>query len=305
MKKLTGLITATFTPMDQDGQVNLEPIPAMVDGLLRQAIKGLYVCGSTGEGPSLTTGERERVAQAYVESARGRVPVVVQVGHNSVEDARRLAKHAASIGADAISAVPPSYFQPESVPVLIETLARITDAAPEIPFYYYHIPRFSGLSLDLLAFLETAPARIPSLAGIKFSSRDIEVMQRCLAFDNGRYNILFGVDEMLLSGLAAGCDGAVGSTYNFLAPLYHQVARDFEHGDLPAARAGQLKAAQLIAVIIRYHGNSGLKAVMTLAGVPCGPPRLPLPPLTAPELARMREELTALGFFTYAGQKTS
>jgi N-acetylneuraminate lyase len=303
MKKLTGLIAATFTPMDQDGQVNLEPIPAMVKTLLRQGIKGLYVCGSTGEGPSLTTAERERVAKAFVAAVQGRVPVVVQVGCNCIEDARQLARHALSIGADAISAVSPSYFIPESASTLVETLGRITDAAPDLPFYYYHIPRLSGLSLSPLTFLETAPARIPSLAGIKFSSRDVEVMQQCLAFDNGRYNILFGVDEMLLSGLAAGCHGAVGSTYNFLAPLYQQVMDHLEKGDLAAAQACQLKAAQFIEVIIRYHGNSGLKAAMSLTGIPCGPPRLPLTPLTDAECGRMREELNALGFFTYTGVK--
>ncbi|HPC18406.1 MAG TPA: dihydrodipicolinate synthase family protein [Candidatus Hydrogenedentes bacterium] len=305
MKKLTGLIAATFAPMDQDGQLDLDPIPSLVERLLRQGIKGLYVCGSTGEGPSLTTDERERVARSYVEAAGGRIPVVVQVGHNSVEDARRLAKHAASIGADAISAVSPSYFLPENATVLIETLGVITDAAPDLPFYYYHIPRLSGLSLDLIAFLKAAPARIPSLAGIKFSCRDIEMMQRCLAFENGRYNILFGVDEMLLSGLAAGCDGAVGSTYNFLAPLYYQVMRNLEKGDLPAAQACQIKAVEFIEVILRYHGLSGIKAAMTLAGVPCGPTRLPSTPLTPSELARLKEELDSLDFFTYANQGVS
>jgi N-acetylneuraminate lyase len=303
MKKLTGLIAATFTPMDEDGQVNLEPIPAMVKSLLQQGVKGLYVCGSTGEGPSLTTDERERVAKAFVAAVQGRVPVVVQVGCNCVEDARQLARHAVHIGADAISAVSPSYFIPEGVSTLVETLGRITDAAPELPFYYYHIPRLSGLSLSPLAFLAAASARIPSLAGIKFSSRDIEVMQQCLAFENGRYNILFGVDEMLLSGLAAGCHGAVGSTYNFLAPLYHQVMRHLESGDLLDAQACQLKAAQLIEVIIRRHGISGLKAAMTLTGIPCGPPRLPLTRLTEKETLVMRAELDALGFFGYAGRK--
>ncbi len=296
MKKLTGLIAATFTPMHPDGSVNLAPVPAMVDRLAGQGVKGLYVCGSTGEGPSLTTGERERVAEAFAAAAAGRMPVVVQVGCNCVEDARQLARHAASIGADAISAVSPSYFIPEGVAALVETLGRITDAAPELPFYYYHIPRLSGLSLSPLAFLEAAPARIPSLAGVKFSSRDVEVMQQCLAFDGGRFNILFGVDEMLLSGLAAGADGAVGSTYNFLAPLYHRVIRGLETGDLASARAHQRRAADIIAVILRHHGNAGLKAAMTLSGIPCGPPRLPQTALDDTETARMREELDGLGF---------
>ncbi|MDX9973819.1 MAG: dihydrodipicolinate synthase family protein [FCB group bacterium] len=300
MNKLTGLIAATFTPMKQDGMVHLQPIPGIVEMLVKNGVKGLYVCGSTGEGPSLTIKEREQVAQAYIEAVQGRIPVVVQVGHNCLEDARHLAKHAASVGADAISAVPPSYFIPEGVAALVETLARITDAAHETPFYYYHIPRLSGVSLDVPAFLQAAKERIPSLAGVKFSCRDIEVMQQSLAFENGRYNILFGVDEMLLSGVAAGCDGAVGSTYNFIAPLYLQIINDFANGNLAAAQAGQLKAAQLIEVILRYHGLSGLKEAMAFTGMPCGPPRLPLTPLTDVERNRMREELNKLNFGQFA-----
>ncbi len=247
MKKLTGLIAATFTPMHPDGSVNLAPVPAMVDRLAGQGVKGLYVCGSTGEGPSLTTGERERVAEAFAAAAAGRMPVVVQVGCNCVEDARQLARHAASIGADAISAVSPSYFIPEGVAALVETLGRITDAAPELPFYYYHIPRLSGLSLSPLAFLEAAPARIPSLAGVKFSSRDVEVMQQCLAFDGGRFNILFGVDEMLLSGLAAGADGAVGRTYTV--------------GPDGNFRAIEVLGEQILASPIRFEATVGNKTV--------------------------------------------
>ncbi len=299
MNTLTGLIAATFTPMNQAGMVQPEPIPRIVEMLVKSGVNGLYVCGSTGEGPSLTTEERKKVAQAYIEASQGRIPVVVQVGHNCLEDARDLAKHAASVGADAISAVPPSYFVPEGMYALVETLARITDAVRETPFYYYHIPRLSGLPLNVPEFLQAAKDRIPSLAGVKFSCRDIEVMQQSLSVENRKYNILFGVDEMLLSGVAAGCDGAVGSTYNLMAPLYIQIMNDFANGNLASAQAGQLKAAQFIEVIIRYHGVSGLKEAMTLTGIPCGPPRRPLTPLTDIERNRMREELSKLNFDQY------
>ncbi|HDP34410.1 MAG TPA: hypothetical protein ENN29_04805 [Candidatus Hydrogenedentes bacterium] len=172
MNKLTGLIAAAFTPMNGNGGINLKLIPDIVAFLLKQNIRGLYVCGSTGEGPSLATREREQVAAAYVEAAAGRIPVIVQVGHNSVEEARRLAGHAASIGADAVSAVSPSYFLPENIAALVETFARIADAAPATPFYYYHIPRLSGLSLSPLSFLEKAQDRIPTLAGDRGTEHD-------------------------------------------------------------------------------------------------------------------------------------
>lgn len=300
MKKLTGLIAATFTPMDGAGQVNLEPIPSMVERLLHQGIQGFYVCGSTGEGPSLSNDERKQVAAAFVEATQGRVPVVVQVGHNCLEDARHLAAHAEAIGADAISAVAPSYFLPENLSTLLDIFSRITDAVPSMPFYYYHIPQLSRLTLNPLAFLEAAATRLPSMVGIKFSSRDIEVMQQCRAFENGRYNVLFGVDEMLLSGLAAGCDGAVGSTYNFLAPWYHEVMASLEKGDLPRAQEAQRKVVELVTTIVRYHGISGLKTAMSWTGIPCGSTRLPLTPLSPEEQTRLRTELEALGFFALA-----
>ncbi len=301
MIKLTGLIAAAFTPMHENGAVNLNPIPDMAAYLLRQGISGLYVCGSTGEGPSLTTEERKQVAEAFIEATAGRVPVIVQTGHNSIEEARALTKHAAAVGADAVSAVSPSYFLPENVSVLVDVFARIADAAPQTPFYYYHIPRLSGLSLNLMAFLEMARDRIPSMVGIKYSSRDVDLMQRCLAFDKGRYNVLFGVDEMLLSGLAAGCHGAVGSTYNFLASLYHEVIRNFERGNLAVANACQLRATDMIETILRHHGNAGLKAAMSLTGIPCGPSRLPLAPIDAAEREVLRNELDALGYFDLIG----
>lgn len=301
MMKLQGLIAATFTPMDEDGHVQLAPITEIVERLIRRGITGLYVCGSTGEGPSLTTAERKAVAERYVEAAGGRVPVMIQVGHNSVEEAKTLATHAAAIGADALSAVSPSYFLPENTAVLVETLGYITDAAPDLPFYYYHIPKLSGLSVHMMEFLKLAPSRIPSFTGIKFSAREIEVMQQCLAFDGGRYNILFGVDETLLSGLAAGAHGAVGSTYNFLSPLYHQVMTHLAQGNFTAAQGCQLKAAEIIEVILRYHGLSGLKAAMSISGIPCGRTRLPLTPLSTEEYEALQRELEALDFSIYSG----
>ena len=105
--KLTGLIAATYTPFREDGSVNLDLIPAMIDYMIESGVSGFYVCGSTGEGESMSVEERKQVAQASVSATKGRLPVVVQVGHNSVESACELARHAAEVGADAISTLPP------------------------------------------------------------------------------------------------------------------------------------------------------------------------------------------------------
>ena len=263
---LTGLIAAVFTPMNEDGSVDLAAVPALADYVIDTGNTALYVCGSTGEGPSLSSAERQAVAEAYVSAAAGRVPVLVQVGHNSLREGAALAAHAAEIGADAISAAPPSYFKVGSIPQLISCLQELTAGAPDLPFYYYHIPRLSSANLDMEAFLEAASGALPSLVGIKYSAFDLDGFQRCVAFGNGRYDILFGADEMLLSGLAAGARGAVGSTYNFAAPLYNQVIAAYDAGDLASAQAAQLRAAQMVKIILAHGGQPAIKAAMNILG---------------------------------------
>ncbi len=294
--QLTGLVAAVFTPMHDNATLNLGRVEPIVEHLIGIDVAGLYVCGTTGEGPSLSTEEREAVAAAYVSAARGRIPVVIQVGHTSVQEAARLAAHAQAIGAWAISAVAPWYFKPASIEVLIDCLATITATAPDLPFYYYHQPALTGVQLPMLELLRLGPERLPTLAGIKYSAQKVDEFQACVEFAGGRYDILFGCDEMLLSALAVGARAAVGSTYNCLAPLYRRVIEAFERGDLAEARRCQGLAVKLVHTIVRYQGHAGLKAAMTLIGIDCGPPRLPVAALQAKEVEQLRQELDALGF---------
>ena len=295
MTRLSGLIAATFTPMTAEGEIDCGPIAAIVERLVGEGVEGLYVCGSTGEGPSMTTDERKRVAAAYLEAVAGRIPVVVQVGHNAVADAKELARHAEAIGADAISAVPPSYYRVADIETLVATVAEIAAAAANTPFYYYHIPQLSGLGFDAADIMQLAAEQLPTLAGIKFSHPQIDMLIRCRAVADGRFATLFGVDEMLLSAWAAGCDGAVGSTYNFMAPLYRRMLAAFEAGRVEEARSLQAQATAITRRIVADSGVSGLKATMGLVGPSCGPTRLPLPGMTAAAIADLHRDLTAAG----------
>ena len=298
---ITGLVPAVFTPMGADGSLNLDNVRQIVDQLIGDGVAGLYVCGSTGEGPSLSAEERCKVAEAYVRATAGRIPVIVQVGHNSLSQARRLAEHAQFIGADAISAVPPSYFKLTSLEVLIDCLAEIVAGAPELPFYYYHIPRLTAINVDSVALLQEGAKRLPTLNGIKYSDFTVYDMQACLSVDNGRYNLLFGSDEMLLSGLVAGAHGAVGSTFNFAAPLFNKIIGAFQRGDIAEAQQLQSRAIEMIKVINRHgapeNNLPALKAMMNLVGLPCGPSRLPLVNLTASALDSLYKEMKSVGFY--------
>ena len=180
-QKLDGLIAATYTPMHRDGRLNLDQVGPLVDQLLQSGINGLYVCGSTGEGMSLSTDERRAVTTAFIAAADRRVPVVVQVGHNSLAEARRLAEHAAESGADIVSATCPSYFKPSCVESLVDCMADIASSVEDVPFYYYHIPVLTGSTIDIVEFLERGRRKIPNLAGLKYTDTKLFEFQACQA----------------------------------------------------------------------------------------------------------------------------
>ena len=299
--RLTGLVAAAFTPMHPDGSLNPDQVGPIVDYLVGHGISAVYVCGSTGEGPSLTAGERKAAAAAFVRAAAGRLPVVVQVGHTSLAEARQLAAHAQQLGADAISAVAPYYFKPDSIDALLDCLAQITAGAAELPFYYYHIPALTGVGLDVVELLRRAAERVPTLVGVKYTAPTVDEFQALRAVEDGRFDVLHGRDEMLLAALATGTRGAIGSTYNFAAGLYRRLIAAFDRGDLQEARRCQALSVAMIRAILGFGGQAGLKAAMNLIGPDCGPTRLPLVTLGPAQTAKLKSQLEALGFFDWAG----
>lgn len=282
--------------MNGDGSLNLDVVERQAQFLVDGNVTGVFVCGTTGEGLSLTTQERMQVTERWVATGRGRLKVIVHVGHNSAEESRALAVHARKIGADAFAAIGPSFFRPDKAEQLVEFCAQVAAAAPDLPFFYYHIPVFTGLKVPMIEFLRLASKRIPNLAGLKFTDDDLMGFAQCLNFEKGRFNVLFGRDELLLGALALGATGAVGSTYNFLAPVYQQLIAAFKKGDLTSARRFQQSAVEIIAVMNGRGGLPAGKALMKLIGIDCGPCRLPLRNLSAQEWESFARELRGLGF---------
>lgn len=279
--KITGLVAATPTPFSTDGSLHLEAIAPMAELLAGQGVAGVFVAGSTGESHSLTIQERMSLVEEWAQLARPhKLTFMVHVGHNCQLDACRLAAHAAQHGADCVSCAAPSYFKPETVEQLVDFCAPVAEAAGETPFYYYHIPKLTGVSLSMPEFLRLGAPAMPNLAGMKFTHTDLMQLQECLRLADGRYDVLFGHDEMLLAGLALGVQGAVGTTYCFAAPIYLEVIEKFAAGDLSAARAAQARAVQMIRAFAEFGFLAATKQAMTELGVPCGPVRPPLPNLS-------------------------
>lgn len=295
-KHIEGLIAAPFAPMHDDGSLNLEPIGRYAAFLKNNGVVGAFVNGTTGESASLTIDERLLLAEQWVSNAPSELKVIIHVGHTCLQDCRRMAAHAREIGASAVGAMAPYFFKPSDVDGLVEWCAAVASAAPELPFFYYHIPSMSGVSFPMHEFLSRA-GRIANLAGIKFTFEDLDDYQRCVEFDGGCYDVLFGRDELLLGSLERGARGAVGSTYNFAAPLYCRIIEQARRGDNEGAQALQHKACRMIDTVLAGGcGIGSLKAVMQIVGLPCGPARLPLRNPSPAEIERLRAELDKIGF---------
>lgn len=292
-EKTTGLIAAPFSPFDAQGQLDVSIIPFYAEWLCREKVSGAFICGTTGEGPSLTTEERLQTTAAWVKSAPEQLRIIVHAGHNCLRDAQTIAAHAQSIGADAVAVMPPYFFRPRNIGEIAQWCCEVAQAAPNLPFYYYHIPSMSGVMVQVADLLPLLAQRIPAFAGVKFTYEDIEDYSSCLHYDDGKYDILFGRDEKLLSAIAAGATGAVGSTYNFAAPIYHQIIAAYREGNIEEAQRLQLLAIRMIDICLMgsWHPIAAFKTILQFAGVDCGPTRLPIPEMTGSQKNDLENQL--------------
>ncbi|HYG38715.1 MAG TPA: dihydrodipicolinate synthase family protein [Cytophagales bacterium] len=305
MIKIKGLIAATFASFNEDGSVNLSMIPKLVEKMIGDGLTGVFICGTNGEGPNMTTEERMAVAEAYVKAADKKILVLVHVGHSSIIESRKLASHAEKIGADAISSVAAFYFKPTSVQNLVSSVAEIASAAPSIPFYYYHIPTLTGVAMDMVEFLRLGESQIPNLAGIKYTASTLFEYQACLNYKGGKFDILYGYDEMLLSALAVGAKGAIGSTYTFAAPLYLKVMEFFNKDNQTEARAMQFQMVEMVRNLVKYPPIPAQRAIMKMVGYDLGKCRLPLQELIEKDAQSLKLDLEKSGFFDLLAKQAS
>jgi N-acetylneuraminate lyase len=298
--KLTGLIAATHTPFHANGSLNLAIVEKQAAYLLANQITVAFIGGSTGESQSLSLEERRQLAQRWSEvTCDTALKVVAHVGSNCLADARALAAQAESLGALAISALSPSYFKPRTLDALVACCADIAAAAPATPFYFYDIPVLTGVNFSMPEFLERAQEVIPTLAGIKFTNSDLMAYQLCLRAGGGRFDIPYGTDEWLLAALALGARGAVGSSYNFAAPIYHRLIAAFHAGDPAQAREEQFRSVHLIQLLAGFGYMGAAKATMKMLGVDVGPARLPNGNPGPEQVKQLRAGLDALGFWDW------
>jgi N-acetylneuraminate lyase len=278
IQKFEGLIAAPFTPMDKDGNINYGMIKPYYDFLERNGIVGAFINGSTGEGVSLTQKEKQLQAEKWAECCRsgGKIRVINLVGGTSCRECIENAVFSSEAGLSAIAIVAPYYFKPADADQLADFCARVSESVPPMPVYFYHIPELTGVDIPMISFMEKISAIAPNFAGIKYTLEDFMDFTSCLNFRNGAYDLLWGRDESLLPAIALGCRGFVGSTYNYAAPLYHNIIRAFNDGNMSEARQLQQISINMIELLGKYGGIATGKAFMKYIGFDFGRFRSPV-----------------------------
>ncbi len=282
--KLTGILPAFMTAFTDDSTaLDCIRMRAHVQNLKAAGVHGLYVGGSSGEMVLCSVSERMQLLETVMENS-GDLAIVAHVGAMSTADSVALAKHAATAGAHAVSSVTPLYYK-YSFAEVKQYYQRLCDAAG-LPLIIYNIPAITGMTLDYDQLCQLMI--LDGIAGMKFTSSDFFLLNRLKETfpDKVIYN---GSDEMLLSGLAAGADGGIGTTYNFMPQLFVQIYNSFNAGELEQARRLQSLANRVIACVIRNGVVPAAKYMISLAGLDYGVCREPFLPLTDAAKADLRE----------------
>jgi N-acetylneuraminate lyase len=298
IEHLQGLISAPFSPLNDRGELNLHIIPAYYAFLKQNGVTGAFINGSTGEGVSLTLNEKKLIAEAWANATNHDrdFKVMTLLGGTCIADCIELAKHAEKIGLYGVSLTAPFYFKPANANMLAKVCAVVAASVPDLPFYYYHIPVLTGANILMIDLLKALDGAIPNFAGIKYTHEDFMDFQSCLTYHNGKYDMLWGRDENMLSALAIGAKGAVGSTFNYAAPLYYALIDAFKSNELEKAQSLQQQAIDMIRLLGKYGGISVGKAYMKLVGLDLGEFRLPVGNMSQQQYESFKLDVSELGF---------
>ena len=287
------LIAASYTPFNTDRSIDFDSIPDYIRLLQEWGIREVFLNGTTGESLSLTVDERMRLLETWKQHTTD-LRLIVHVGHNCLEDSCRLARHAEEFGVDAISAMSPTFFRPDSLSSLVDFAADIADAAPATQFYYYHIPSMTGVPVDMKAFIPQARERIPTFTGVKYTHENLPEFAYCQQRWGDELDLFFGRDELLLPALTQGARGAVGSFYGIIPSVFRKMIAAFEAEDLTSATQWSLFSNRVIDAFINVGNFGAGKRVMQNHGIGSGVLRLPLRSLDVESLRWLRSELAKL-----------
>lgn len=289
LSKFRGIFCALNAIYDKNDNIDAEKIKELVKVYKSLGVKGVYACGSTGEGFLLSTEERKQVAAAVKEAAGDDFTVIVHVGCASTKESIELAKHAESIGADAVSAVPSVYYHlpAESVKLHWEAIINATD----VPFIIYNIPQLTGFDLSPAMLAEFA--KNEKVIGVKNSADPVFLMERYRVAAGDDFIIFNGSDEQFVGGRIMGADAGIGGTYGCMPELFVALDKLVNENKFEEAKKLQYKINDCIFDLLACKSLYGAaKQVISLRfGIDCGQPRSPFLPVSEDEAKPIAEKI--------------
>lgn len=267
--QIKGVIPAALTCFDEQESVDLKRTREMTEFMVKAGVNGLYLTGSTGICYTMTAQERAQVVEAVIDQVAGRIPVIVHVGDIGTKKSIDLARQAEAAGADAISSVPPFYwnFSAEAIYNYYKDLSE----SVSIPTVIYNVPLAGLMTRAQLLKI----ARLPNVKGLKYTARTHDEMGSLKRELGEDFMIYSGCDEMAFSGFAFGADGIIGSFYNAIPELYIKLCRCAQEGNVAEGMALQAIGDEVIWATLKYNGLSGLYDLMRCRGLDAGFPRRP------------------------------
>ncbi len=299
LTKYQGIIPAFYACYDEKGNISPEAVRALTQYHIDKGVKGVYVCGSSGECIYQSVEERKITLENVMDVARGKLTVIAHVACNNTKDSVELAKHAESLGVDAIAAIPPIYFRlPEySIAKYWNTMS---EAAPNTDFVIYNIPQLAGVALTMSLYKEML--KNPRVIGVKNSSMPVQDIQMFKAEGSDDVIVFNGPDEQFISGRVIGAGAGIGGTYGVMPELFLKMDELVKANRLEEARKVQYAANEVIYKMCSGHGNmyAMIKEMLRInENLDLGSVREPLEPLNeadkiiAKEAAAMVKEAVA------------
>lgn len=289
LDKYKGVIPAFYACYDAEGNISPEGVQALTRYFVDKGVKGVYVNGSSGECIYQSVEDRKVVLENVMKAAEGKLTVIAHVACNNTKDSVELARHAESLGVDAIAAIPPIYFRlPEYA--IAQYWNDISAAAPNTDFVIYNIPQLAGVALTMGLFEEMR--KNPRVIGVKNSSMPVQDIQMFKQAAGEDYIIFNGPDEQFMSGRVIGAEGGIGGTYGVMPELFLKLDAYVKAGDMDAARNLQYAIDEIIYKMCSARGNmyAVIKAILKInEGLDLGGVRKPLPSLTESDMAIVEE----------------
>lgn len=288
-EKYRGIFPAFYACYGEDGKISRERTEAFTEYLLKKGVKGVYVCGSSGECIYQSKEERKLTLESVMSVAKGKMTVIAHVACNNTEDSCELAAHAESLGVDAIAAIPPIYFHlPDHA--IAQYWNDISAAAPNTDFVIYNIPQLAGVALTMPLFKEML--KNPRVKAVKNSSMPVQDIQMFKAEGGDGFIVFNGPDEQLVSGLAMGADGGIGGTYAVMPELYLKIMELVLAGEIKKAAEIQYAADEIIYAMCACHGNlyAVMKEILRLReGIDIGGVKKPLAALIEEDIPQVKK----------------